>query len=102
MTAGGASICGLSPSARLPGTSEVGMTSAARTLAEFAVGLHYETLPPEAIACARSIVIDTTAAMTFGATLPWSRIVIDYVRKASPPGKGSVVGTEVKARAPLA
>ena len=78
------------------------MTSAARTLAEFAVGLKYESLPPEAVACARSAVIDTIAAMTFGATLPWSRIVINYVRNTSAPGEGSVVGTDVKARGPLA
>jgi 2-methylcitrate dehydratase PrpD len=78
------------------------MTSAARTLAEFAVGLGYEVIPNAVIDRAKTCIIDTVGAMTFGADLPWSRIIIEYVHRTSAPGKGSLVGTEYKARGQLA
>src|SRR5918998_2705046 len=78
------------------------MTSAARTLAEFAVGLKYEAIPQPAIERAKTCIIDTVGAMTFGANLPWSRIVIEYVQRTSAPGKGSIVGTPHKVRGQLA
>ena len=78
------------------------MTSAARTLAEFAVGLNYETIPNAVVDRAKTCIIDTVGAMTFGASLPWSRIIVEYVSRTSAPGKGSIVGTEHKARGQLA
>jgi 2-methylcitrate dehydratase PrpD len=78
------------------------MTTAARTLAEFAVGLRYEVIPNAAIDRAKTCIIDTIGAMTFGADLPWSRIMVEYVQRTSAPGQGSIVGTEHKARGQLA
>lgn len=78
------------------------MTAAARTLAEFATSLKYEALPDAAIDRAKTCLIDTVGAMTFGASLPWSRIMIEYVQRTSAPGKGSIVGTQHKARGQLA
>ena len=78
------------------------MTPAARTLAEFAVGLRYEVIPNAVIDRAKTCIIDTVGAMTFGADLPWSRVIIEYVQRTSAPGKGSLVGTEHKARGQLA
>src|SRR5215217_6261967 len=78
------------------------MTTPARTLAEFAVGLKYEHIPAAAIDRAKTALIDTIGAMTFGADLPWSRIMIEYVQRTSAPGKGSIVGTSHKARGQLA
>lgn len=78
------------------------MTTAARTLAEFAVGLNYETIPNAVIDRAKTCIIDTVGAMTFGADQPWSRILIEYVMRTSAPGKGSIVGTPHKARGQLA
>lgn len=78
------------------------MTTAARTLAEFAVGLKYETIPNAVIDRAKTCIIDTVGAMTFGADQPWSRIIIEYVMRTTAPGKGSIVGTEHKARGQLA
>jgi 2-methylcitrate dehydratase PrpD len=75
---------------------------AARTLAEFATGLTYDAIPKEAIDRAKTSIIDTVGAMTFGASLPWSRIMIEYVMRTTAPGKGSIVGTEHKARGQLA
>jgi 2-methylcitrate dehydratase PrpD len=78
------------------------MTTPARTLAEFACNLKYEDIPEAAIDRAKTALIDTIGAMTFGADLPWSRIIIDYVQRTSAPGKGSIVGTRHKARGQLA
>ncbi len=78
------------------------MTTAARTLAEFAVGLNYQAIPDAVIGRAKTCIIDTVGAMTFGADQPWSRIIIEYVMRTSAPGKGSIVGTQHKARGQLA
>src|SRR4051794_6046299 len=75
---------------------------AARTLARFATGLEYEAIPPEVVERAKACIIDTIAASTYGAHLPWSRIVTEYVRRTSAPGKAVVWGTELRVRAPMA
>src|SRR5688572_1855513 len=55
---------------------------AARTLAEFATALKYEAIPQEAIDRAKTSIIDTVGAMTFGASQPWSRIMVGPLRDA--------------------
>ncbi len=75
---------------------------AARTLAEFALDLRYEAIPEAVIDRAKACIIDTIGAMTFGAGLPWSRIMVDYVLRTSLPGKGSIVGTPHKVRGQMA
>ena len=77
-------------------------TAAARTLAEFAVGLRYESIPAAVAERTKAIVIDTIAASAFGAHLPWSKIVVDYVRRTSAPGEAIVWGTDLRVRAPMA
>jgi 2-methylcitrate dehydratase PrpD len=78
------------------------MTTAAETLADFAVGMKYEDIPAEVIERAKDCVIDTVAACAFGAELPWTKTVIDYARRNSAPGECSVLGTPTKVRAPFA
>lgn len=78
------------------------MTSASQALAEFAVGLSYERIPPEVIGRAKDCVIDTVGACVFGAELPWSKTVIGYAQRNSAPGQCSVLGTGIKLRAPFA
>jgi 2-methylcitrate dehydratase PrpD len=78
------------------------MTTASQTLAEFAVGLTYDQIPPEVVERAKDCVIDTAAACIFGAELPWSRIVIEFAKRNSAPGECSVLGTPAKVRAPFA
>ncbi len=75
---------------------------AARTLAEFATGLRYEMLPDAVVDRAKTCIIDTIGAMTFGADLPWSRIMVEYVQRTSLPGKGAIVGTPHKVRGQMA
>lgn len=78
------------------------MTTAAQTLAEFAVNLSYERVPPEVVERAKDCLIDTVGACVFGAELPWSQIVIGYAKRNSAPGECSVLGTDIKVRAPFA
>ena len=78
------------------------MTTAAETLADFAIGMKYEDIPAEVIERAKDCVIDTVAACAFGAELPWTKTVIDYARRNSAPGECSVLGTPIKVRAPFA
>ena len=78
------------------------MTTAAQTLADFAVGLRYEDIPVEVIERAKDCVIDTVAACTLGAELPWTKTVIGYAQRNSAPGECSVLGTAIKVRAPFA
>ena len=78
------------------------MTTATRTLAEFAVDLKYESIPPEVIERAKDCVIDTVGACAFGSQLPWTRTVIEFAKRNSAAGECSVFGTPVKVRAPFA
>jgi 2-methylcitrate dehydratase PrpD len=78
------------------------MTDASQTLAEFAVGLTWDRIPPEVVERAKDCVIDTVAACVYGSQLPWTRTVIEYAERNSAPGGCSVFGTPVKVRAPFA
>jgi 2-methylcitrate dehydratase PrpD len=78
------------------------MTTAAHQLAEFAVGLSWERIPPEVIERAKDCVIDTVAACVYGSQMPWSQTVADYAKRNSAPGECSVFGTPLKVRAPFA
>ena len=78
------------------------MTSASQALAEFAVGLSIERIPPEVIERAKDCVTDTVGACVFGAELPWSKTVIAYAERNSAPGQCSVLGTGIRLRAPYA
>lgn len=78
------------------------MQTASHVLAEFAVGLSYERIPSEVVERAKDCVIDTVGACVYGANLPWSKIVIGYAQRNSAPGECSVLGTDIKVRAPFA
>lgn len=67
--------------------------TASATLAAFATGLRYEDIPPAVIARAKACIADTIAACSFGAQLPWSRIVIELARQNSAAGDAAILGT---------
>jgi 2-methylcitrate dehydratase PrpD len=77
-------------------------TPAAQTLAAYATSLKYDEIPAEVIARAKACMIDTIAVASFGASLPWCRIVNDYANANGASGKSSVLGTPLKLRAPFA
>ncbi|MGZ5127058.1 MAG: MmgE/PrpD family protein [Burkholderiales bacterium] len=78
------------------------MKPAARTLAEFVTSLDYSDIPADVVEKAKACIIDTIAASVYGAQLPWSKIIIEYVRRTSAPGHSSVLGTDLRVRAPFA
>jgi len=51
-----------------------------RELARFASELRYEHLPPDVIARAKDLVLDQVGIMMACSTLPWSKVIYDYVR----------------------
>jgi 2-methylcitrate dehydratase PrpD len=64
-----------------------------RTLADFAVSLKREDIPDDVLLRAKYCLIDTVAACTYGARLPWSKTVAAYARDASPYGKSHILGS---------
>lgn len=78
------------------------MTTASEALAHFATGLAFEDMPGEVVERAKDCIIDTVAACIHGAQLPWTQTVIEYARRGSAPGACSVLGTNIKVRAPFA
>jgi 2-methylcitrate dehydratase PrpD len=78
------------------------MPTASQTLAQFATALEYDAIPPEVVERAKDCLIDTVAACALGAQLPWTQTVIEYARRNSAAGESSVIGTELKVRAPFA
>lgn len=78
------------------------MSSASQTLAAFATGLRYQEIPAAVVERAKACIADTIAACTFGAQLPWSRIVIALARENSAAGDATILGTPFKVRAPFA
>ena len=78
------------------------MSTASMRLAEFALGLRYEDIPAQVIERAKVTLIDTVATSSFGAQLPWSRMVAAYARRNSAPGEARILGTDLRVRAPFA
>ncbi len=71
-------------------------SSASRTLAQFALELSFEDIPPVVIERAKACIADTIGAAYFGSKLPWSGIVLEYAQRTSAPGASRVIGTSAK------
>ena len=56
------------------------MNRTTRHLADYAVAVRYEDLPPMVIQRAKDCITDTIGAMICGAELPWSKMIIAYAR----------------------
>ena len=76
--------------------------TASQTFSAFATRLRYEDIPTPVVARAKACIIDTIAACTFGAQLPWSRMVIDLAKENGAAGDSSVLGTKFKLSASFA
>jgi 2-methylcitrate dehydratase PrpD len=62
-------------------------------LAAYAAALRYEDLPPAVIQRAKDCMIDAVATISYGAKLPWSKMVIAYARHYGSGGKSAILGT---------
>jgi 2-methylcitrate dehydratase PrpD len=62
-------------------------------LAAYAASLRYEDLPPAVVQRAKDCIIDAVATISYGAELPWSKMVIAYAQHYGPGGKSAILGT---------
>jgi 2-methylcitrate dehydratase PrpD len=62
-------------------------------LAAYAAQLRYEDLPPAVIQRAKDCIIDAVATISYGAELPWSKMVIAYAKSYGSGGKSAILGT---------
>jgi 2-methylcitrate dehydratase PrpD len=67
------------------------LTEYTKRLAQYAADLRYEDIPGQVLARAKHTITDTVGAMVFGASLPWSKIIIDYAETAGSNGKSRVM-----------
>lgn len=72
------------------------------TLARYASALRYEEIPPDVLQIAKNSIADTFAIMSFGAALPWSRMIAAYAMENGPEGSSRILGTGDSARPPAA
>ena len=78
------------------------MPTAAQVLGKFAAELKYTDIPADAVERAKDCMIDAIADCTFGAQLPWSRMVADYARRYGSGGPCTVIGSSERVHAPYA
>jgi 2-methylcitrate dehydratase PrpD len=83
-------------------TAAHGSNSLSRTIAAYATSLKYEDIPAEVIARAKACMLDTIAVSSFGASMPWCKIINEYALRNGAAGKASVLGTKLKLAAPYA
>ena len=60
-------------------------------LAQYAASCRYEDIPPDVVGRAKQCIADTVAAITFGADLPWSRIIAAYAEKTGAGGNSRIL-----------
>jgi 2-methylcitrate dehydratase PrpD len=63
-----------------------------RRLADYAVRLRYEDLPPEVLEGAKNAIADTIGAMIYGYELPWSKMIVRYAENAGAGGRSRILG----------
>ena len=72
-------------------------------LAKYAAALRFRDLPTPVIQRAKDAIADTIAAIAFGASLPWSRIIVGYAQRRGRPGKARVLAPGgARVQAPMA
>jgi aconitate decarboxylase len=75
----------------------VAVPNTTRMVADFAVGLRYEDLPPNVIAYAKQCILDSLGCGVFGAPTPWSGSVARVVEKLGQKQGASVWGMKLRA-----
>jgi 2-methylcitrate dehydratase PrpD len=74
-------------------------------LAAYAAAVRYEDLPPAVVQRAKDCIIDAVATISYGAELPWSKMIIAYVQRYGSGGeaRSAILGTGgLKVNAPAA
>src|SRR5262249_44263124 len=85
-----------------PSSSQTPMSTAARTLSEFAATLDFGTIPEIHATQAGQCLIDTVGVCLLGSRLPWGMMVADYARRYGAGGTSRMIGLADRVSAPLA
>lgn len=72
---------------------------ATRKLVEFTASLKFSDLPPAVVAHAKVLALDSIGCCLYGATLPWTRKVMDMVRDDGEAARATVIGGGFKSSA---
>ena len=83
----------------MPSTVPEGFDGHTRLLARFVSTLNYDELPREVVEHAKICVLDALGSILLGATMPWGKIMIEYVRSVAGKPESIVVGSHVSAGA---
>src|SRR5262245_37872677 len=78
------------------------MAEETRTLGAYAAKFRLEDVPADVIQRAKDCMTDTIASIAFGATLPWSKILLSYARQTGAGGRSDIFGVSTQATAPMA
>jgi 2-methylcitrate dehydratase PrpD len=73
--------------------------NATQRLAAYAVNLGYNQIPGEVLDRAKACILDILAVGLYGATKPWSRAVVSFVRASGAHGRSTVLGQKWRANA---
>src|SRR5690606_19837936 len=73
-----------------------------RGLAACVSGLRYEQIPAEVLARIKLLILDSLGCAIYGSELPWSRILVDTLRRLDNGAGASVWGTPYRLSAPHA
>jgi 2-methylcitrate dehydratase PrpD len=61
-------------------------------LAAYAAALRYEDLPPAVVQRAKDCITDAVATISYGAELPWSKMIIAYAQRYGAGGTSAILG----------
>jgi len=80
-------------SATAPAASAAkGAPSPTVTLAHYGAALRYEDIPAPVLQRAKDCMTDAVATIIYGAGLPWSKMIIAYVRQNGAGGRSQILG----------
>jgi len=83
----------------IPETSQaktVGLTGQTRRLARFAVELSYNDLPSEVVKQSKICILDAIGSSLLGSTMPWGKIMLEYVKTLGGKSESTLIGSGVK------
>jgi 2-methylcitrate dehydratase PrpD len=76
--------------------------SHSRELIEFVHGLKLESLPPDIVARAKGVLLDSLGCTLFGSLQPWSKIMAAEMLAEGSKGRSTIVGQQQTVAAPAA
>jgi 2-methylcitrate dehydratase PrpD len=83
-------------------TEENTSESGTRRLARFSSGLVFGSIPPQVVEAAKFCILDTVGCALYAASMPWSRIVQDWVAAEASAELSSIWGSEQRTSPSLA